>query len=154
MGLALPQQVFSANQEDLARKFVRCGFVLTKLAESIPDKQQADSARAAATMFIAIGAVKATNREFVEAELVAISDSFAREMKILSDADRSPAALKSFLIKKTLAVAPCMQKTRRPISRAIGQDLPSTVVAYFTPKRTLRHHRGRRRHRGQPHRRS
>ena len=96
LGMASPFEAMAEN-EALASKFIRCGFVLNRMAETMSDKTQANRANAASMMFITIGAPKAAGEKFVMAEMKRGAEAFAKELQAMRQRDPSPRAMAAFL---------------------------------------------------------
>ena len=71
---------FATDAEDHALQFIRCSFVLVKLAGAPMTANQAEQIKTGATVFFVIGAPNATSRDFVMKNVESVSDSFAREL--------------------------------------------------------------------------
>jgi hypothetical protein len=67
------------------------------MAELVPDKAQADKAKAASAMFTLIGATNAAGKAFVTAEMEKAAAAFTREVNSLQKRDKSPQALAGYL---------------------------------------------------------
>ena len=91
-----PSTVAAQEPQALARQFIRCSFVLHRMAELLPDKVK-EQAKAASAMFTLVGATSAAGKDFVTAEMGKAADAFAREVNSLQKRDKSPQALAGFL---------------------------------------------------------
>lgn|SRR5262245_1489604 len=87
-----PSTVAAQEPQALARQFIRCSFVLHRMAELLPDKAK-EQAKAASAMFTLVGAANAAGKE----EMGKAADAFAREVNSLQKRDKSPQALAGFL---------------------------------------------------------
>jgi hypothetical protein len=92
-----PSATLAQEPKALARQFMRCTFVISKMSERETDKAKAERASAASAMFTLIGAKNAAGTDFIQVELPKAAEAFVRELKGVQKKNPSPQALDAFL---------------------------------------------------------